>query len=271
MLPQGIAVRDGLQLRLARLYFVETGCFRSKEKGANVELKNIIPWGRNFAEYRAMFRLTDADLASSILGVGDGPASFNAEAAAHGAKGILSVDPLYAHSRKEIEARIDECFDHVVSEVDRCIDNYSWKYFPSPEQLIEARRAAMRCFLSDYEAGISAGRYLAAGLPNLPFPDRAFSLALCSHFLFLYSGHLTLEFHQNALHEMLRAADEVRIFPLLDLNCTRSVYVDPVRHALDQAGFLTEEILVPYEIQKGGNTMLRILRPTSGYAFPAST
>lgn len=211
-----------------------------------------------------MFCLADADLAGSILGVGDGPASFNAEATAKGLTRILSVDPLYEHSGQQIEARIDECFGHIISEVHRCIDNFAWKYFSTPEELISARRSAMHLFLSDYEAGTSAGRYIAASLPHLPFPDRTFSLALCSHLLFLYSDHLSLEFHQNAIREMLRVADEVRIFPLLDLSCTRSAYVDPVRASLEHDGFLTEEIQVPYEIQKGGNTMLRVYRLTSG-------
>ena len=35
-------------------------------------------------EYRRLFALTDEDLAGRILGCGDGPASFNAEATAGG-------------------------------------------------------------------------------------------------------------------------------------------------------------------------------------------
>jgi len=50
--------------------------------------------------------------------------------------------------------------------------------------------AAMRLFLDDYDAGTREGRYLAAELPELPFDDRAFDFALCSHFPFLYSQHL---------------------------------------------------------------------------------
>ena len=41
-------------------------------------LDRIVPWGRTFDEYRAMFALSTTDLEGRILGCGDGPASFNA-------------------------------------------------------------------------------------------------------------------------------------------------------------------------------------------------
>ena len=39
--------------------------------------KDIVPWGRSFDEYIDMFDLSEDDLARDIVGVGDGPASFN--------------------------------------------------------------------------------------------------------------------------------------------------------------------------------------------------
>ena len=42
------------------------------------KLDQIVPWGRSFDEYVRMFGLTDLDLGKTILGCGDGPASFNA-------------------------------------------------------------------------------------------------------------------------------------------------------------------------------------------------
>ena len=50
----------------------------------SVKLDEVIPWGRSFEEYRRMFALTAGDLAGPVLGCGDGPASFNAEATALG-------------------------------------------------------------------------------------------------------------------------------------------------------------------------------------------
>jgi len=43
------------------------------------ELEKVVPFGRSMDEYRKMFALTDGDLDRKILGVADGPASFNAE------------------------------------------------------------------------------------------------------------------------------------------------------------------------------------------------
>lgn len=40
-------------------------------------LADVVPWGRTFEEYCAMFALTAADLRGRILGCGDGPAAFN--------------------------------------------------------------------------------------------------------------------------------------------------------------------------------------------------
>ena len=43
------------------------------------QLAEVVPWGRTFDEYVAMFSLDATDRSRSILGCSDGPASFNAE------------------------------------------------------------------------------------------------------------------------------------------------------------------------------------------------
>ena len=43
----------------------------------------------------------------------------------------------------------------------------------------------MEAFLADYDEGKTAGRYVDAELPALPFPNQSFDVAVCSHFLFL--------------------------------------------------------------------------------------
>ena len=51
--------------------------------------KDIVPWGRSFDEYLDMFNLSENDLVRNIVGVGDGPASFNArDAPARHANGL---------------------------------------------------------------------------------------------------------------------------------------------------------------------------------------
>ncbi len=51
--------------------------------------------------------------------------------------------------------------------------------------------------------GKTQGKYIPGELPELPFEDQAFDIALSSHFLFLYTDNLTLEFHITAIYEML--------------------------------------------------------------------
>jgi hypothetical protein len=61
------------------------------------------------------------------------------------------------------------------------------------------------------------------------------------------------------VRELLRVAREVRIFPLLALGSERSPYVDPVMEAMRRDGHDVAIVTVPYEFQRGGNQMLRIL------------
>ncbi len=128
----------------------------------------------------------------------------------------------------------------------------------SPERLGEVRLAAMSRFLQDYEVGKTNGRYQPISLPHLPFADGEFGLALCSHFLFLYSEQLSLEFHVTAVREMVRVAGEVWIFPLLDLECQESVHLRPLLEIMKGEGVTAVIETVEYEFQRGGNQMLNI-------------
>jgi hypothetical protein len=220
-------------------------------------LDEIVPWGRSFDEYTAMFDLTAADLSGGILGCGDGPASFNAEATQQGHR-VISCDPIYRFSTAQIERRVHEAYDTIMEELHPNVDNYIWDAFGSPERLGQARMTAMRTFLADYERGKRAGRYVNAHLPSLPFPDETFDLALCSHLLFLYSDHLSLEFHREAITEMCRVAKEVRIFPLLDLGSEKSVHLKPILSELQEGGCEARLVRVDYEFQKGANMFLSI-------------
>jgi len=225
-----------------------------------MKLENIVPWGRSKKEYMEMFSLSKEDtLSKKILGCGDGPSSFNTEVDYDGGE-VVSIDPLYAYSKKEIMQRIDEVSEEVMEQVRANADNFVWKNIPDVESLEHIRIEAMMEFLMDYEDGKEEGRYIDASLPVLPFEDNSFDLALSSHFLFLYSEHLDEAFHQAAIEEMLRVSDEVRIFPILTLNNARSPYVDNIIKMLDSKGYKAEIIKTDYEFQKGANEMMKITR-----------
>jgi hypothetical protein len=220
-------------------------------------LEHVVPWGRSFDEYCRMFALSGDDLALRILGCGDGPASFNAEAT-HRGMAVTSCDPIYRWEAEHIRERIAATFDQVVNQTRRNSHEFVWSSIRSVDELGQVRMAAMEAFLSDYRQGRIDGRYIEAELPKLPFADGAFDLVLCSHLLFLYSVQLGEEFHRDSLRELCRVAREVRVFPLLALGGQRSPYVDRSVADLGESGHDVSIERVPYEFQRGGNEMVRI-------------
>jgi hypothetical protein len=224
-----------------------------------MHLHQVVPFGRSFDEYRAMFSLSPDDLDKAIVGVADGPVSFNAEMHALG-KRVMSVDPLYAFSADEIEQRFYAVIDGIIRQIKETPNDWVWTFHQSPEQLRERRMQVLTRFLTDYEQGKVDGRYVIGELPRLACSDAQFELALCSHFLFLYSDHLSYEFHRASIFELLRIAGEVRVFPLLTLALKPSPYLAPLLENLASAGCVYEIRTVPYELQRGGNQMLCIKR-----------
>ena len=220
-------------------------------------LDQVVPWGRSFEEYCAMFALTDADLTGRILGCGDGPASFNAMATRRGAT-VVSCDPIYQWDAPEIRGRIDATYEQVLDQTRLNQHEFVWDSISSVEVLGRVRMAAMQTFLSDYPTGVAEGRYVVGELPSLPFDDRGFDLALCSHLLFLYSSQLGERFHRASILELCRVAREVRLFPLLALGGAVSPHVEGSVNLLRQRGHVVTTEQVPYEFQRGGNEMMRI-------------
>jgi hypothetical protein len=222
-------------------------------------LDQVLPWGRSFDEYQRMFALTPDELGLSIVGCGDGPASFNAEATRRGAT-VVSCDPIYRFDVEQLRAQIASTYDQILDQTRRNSDEFVWTTIRSVDELGQVRMAAMIEFLDDYPGGRAAGRYIDAELPHLPFVDLSFDLALCSHLLFLYTRQLGEAFHRSAIREMCRTAAEVRIFPLLTLGATPSPLVAPLAAESRALGFNVSIEDVPYEFQRGGSQMMRIRR-----------
>jgi hypothetical protein len=225
-----------------------------------VQFDHIVPWGRMRREYELMFRLSAAELSRGVLDCGGGPASFTAELSASGDRAV-AVDPIYAFAGPEIRRRFDELVDSMMAQIRASPDDWVWSYHRDPDALLATRREALERFLADYENGLKAGRYVTGELPALAFPSGSFGLALSSHLLFLYSDLRSEDFHVAAVRELCRVAHEVRIFPLLTLKRRPSPYVQAVRSVVAADGWASEIVAVDYELQRGGNQMLRIFRP----------
>jgi hypothetical protein len=222
-------------------------------------IDNVYPWGRTFDEYRRMFNLTPVDLTSRILSAADGPAGFNTEVTRRGGR-VLSCDPLYRFTADQIRARVEATRGVMLDLVRREAHRFVWTYVHTPEHLAELRLSAMEQFLADYEQGRTDGRYVARSLPRLGLTDDAFDLALCSHFLFLYSDEFPASFHVDAVLQLARVAADVRVFPLLNLRGEPSPHVEPVIQSLRARGLDARRERVDYEFQRGGNEMLRVTR-----------
>ena len=203
-----------------------------------------------------MFALSDADLQLRILGCADGPASFNAEATRRGT-GVISVDPLYRLDTKTIRDHIAVTYPKMLEQARRNSHQFVWDTMRSVEELGRIRMQAMQAFLDDYDLGKRQGRYRDGELPSIAFPDKSFDVAVCSHFLFLYTEQLPEAFHQSAILELCRVAREVRIFPLLTMDGRSSPYVARIADDLNSSWEVSLET-VPYEFQRGGDQMMRV-------------
>lgn len=222
----------------------------------NLGLVGVSPWGRRAHEYEAFFDLKDVE-PCRILDCGAGPSSFTAEMTRRGWD-VTAIDPIYSLDQAQIESDYMETEERIAGALCKNQERFVWNFYRSPEEVIDLRRQALMLFFDDYDAGRTAKRYVKGELPYLGLSDDSFDLALCSHFLFLYSDFLDLTFHVSSLLELSRIAREVRVFPLLKLNGQTSPFLQPVQQSLLNSGYKADIVPVPFEFQRGGNNMLRI-------------
>jgi hypothetical protein len=219
-----------------------------------VKLNSVVPWGRSFDEYMGMFALSSGDLGRVILDCAAGPSSFNAELVARGGR-VIACDPIYEFSPEQIRTRVGAVRDDMIGQVRGQMGQFVWEFIRSVEHLEEVRMGAMEKFLADFSADGERERYRVDALPELRFGDGEFELALCSHFLFLYSERLDESFHIESLCELLRVAKEVRVFPVTEMDGRPSRHLPKVL-----AEFQPRLVKVDYEFLKGANQMLLLRR-----------
>ena len=129
--------------------------------------------------------------------------------------------------------------------------------------------AAIERLMTHYSLDAFAGdrrelddpRYVPAALPDLPFADGAFRLALSGYLLFAYPDHLDPAAHEAALRELLRVAGEVRVYPLVDTAYVRYPGIDDLRSTLERDGVASEVRRVDYAFQAGADEVLVLRRP----------
>jgi hypothetical protein len=201
-----------------------------------------------------MFGLTDEEiLAGPLLDCPGGAGAFGAEVGRRGGAAV-SADPAYELAPDELVAMARAGLERGLRYLDENRESYVWTWFSSPEDLRRRREEALSVFAEDF-AGPDA-RYVVAALPRLPFPDRAFRLALSGYLLFTYPDHLDEAAHLGAVRELLRVAGEVRVFPLIDTAYARYPGLGALRRQLAADGVESEVRAVDYAFQRGGDEVL---------------
>lgn len=222
------------------------------------EVEDCAVIGRTFSEYVSMFDLDPVTLEGPVLDCPSGVGSFVATANERGIPAI-GADVIYGQSPEQLEQRCRDDYECVASQLSEKKDLFNWNFYGDIESRQQLLKQAYETFLDDYAIEYEQDRYVHAVLPDLPFATDSFSIVLSAHFLFLYGDRLDYEFHLASLHELARVAtDEVRVFPLVELDTEQYRHLDAIIEALEEDGFTVEQALVPFEFQKGTNEMLVI-------------
>jgi hypothetical protein len=222
---------------------------------ARASIGDYLISARSFAEYAAMFALTEADLRGSVVDCPGGGASFTATACARGADAV-AVDPVYAVPPEQLIARLDAELERGHAWARERADAYVWAFYGDFAGHAHLRERSARLFTADLRA--HPERYVPASLPALPFADASVDLMLSSHLLFTYADRLDAAFHLAALRELARIARrQVRVYPLVDqAGQAPEDLVGTLLADLTADGLRAKVVEVDYEFQRGARHML---------------
>lgn len=227
-----------------------------------LDLNEVVLLGRTFDEYVRFFALSDGELKGKrILDVAAGVSSFRAEANERGLN-VTALDVIYDRPAAEIERRCERDLERIVSAMTN-LKVYRWSFYQSPHGMRRFRERAYRRFLLDYVA--DRGRHYCVGkLPELPFRNGEFDVALASYLLFVYQDQFDYEFHKRSVLEIMRVTSgEARLYPLVTLEAERSIYVDRLKADGDLRHLQFEEVPTDFEFLANSNSFLRIRRAPS--------
>ena len=224
-----------------------------------LKLENIAITGRIFEEYSSFFDLKLEDLKDKkILDCPSGVSSFVSTANKNDVD-VTGVDLIYEFDKESIEEQGYKTIEKIYQDTS-WMDVYKMDFYKTKENHRNHRETALKTFVQDY----NSTNYVFAKLPNLPFKNKEFDIALSSHLLFVYDNILDYEFHKNSILEMLRVSKEVRIFPLVDFKNSKvgeeknfSPFLYQILDELSK-DFKCEIIKTDFEFQPRANFYLSI-------------
>ena len=225
-----------------------------------LNLENIAITGRTFEEYSSFFDFKIEDLkGKKVLDCPSGASSFVSTLKQNDID-VIGVDLLYEFDIESIETQGYKTIEKIYQDTS-WMDVYKMDFYKSKENHRNHRENALKAFVNDF----NKKDYIFTKLPNLPFENKEFDLALSSHLLFVYDNMLDYEFHKNSILEMLRVSKEVRIFPLVDFKNSKvleeknfSPFVYKILEELKD--FKCEIVKVDFEFQPKANYYLKILK-----------
>jgi hypothetical protein len=231
----------------------------SMKKSGGLDIDRIAFFGRTYREYLDLFGLDKKTLSKGrILDCPGGASSFTLEATRMGFD-VTACDVLYDLSALELFEKGKRDIEHVFGKFDDASHLYVWDYYHDKERVMGLRNKALELFVEDLSGCASEERYIPAALPDLPFPDRAFSLVLSAHFLFLYGDRLDIDFHKACLLELVRVCSgEVRIFPLVGLDAKPYQHMGEILDFLNGEDIRAEIVKVPFEFQRGADSIINL-------------
>jgi hypothetical protein len=227
----------------------------------------VLFFGRTLAEYEQMFNFVPSEwIGHAVLDCPGGPASFMAEANALGINAV-ACDPLYSEDieslKRRIEIEIPECLERQ-SKVQHLFDPDKKPSYP------QQKMQAFHRFLDDFRSPTSSAHYVSAALPNLPFANDTFDLALSGNFLFLYSDYteggmlfdspFTYEFHLASIVEFLRVSREIRIYPIKGPHKESVSFLPILISRIRALGHDAQIVPIPYRDVIGAHDMLVVKR-----------
>lgn len=205
-----------------------------------------------------MFALGEAEMSGRVLDCSAGASSFVAEVAPR-AELAIAVDPAYSMSRAELAELGKADLERGSAIAHAHPERFTWNWYGAPERRTQLRNTALARFLVDL--AMAPQRYVAGALPQLPFRDRSFDLAICSHLLFTWGDQLGHTWHLAALRELIRVANEVRVFPTVMQGPGEPVpFWDALMSDLVSDGIRVGLRTVDYEFQVGADNMLVMAR-----------
>lgn len=212
-----------------------------------------------------MFQFHDNWLPSQvILDVAAGASSFVPECGRRGIE-AMAVDPLYTATADALLQRGLGEIAESTEKLAKLEHEYDWTYYGDLAQHRALRERSLGTFVEAYRQ--ERGRFLAGSLPSLPVPDDTFTLVLCNHFLFLYHDQFSVNFHRQAIRDLIRVCQpggEVRIYPLATLARQPYPGLAAVESEIVAAGATSERVETSFRFLTGGTEFLRIRKPLGG-------